>query len=264
MLQQIFPPLSARSQNYLNQWNGQITRKRLFHSRLREAYRLWPQKNKVRNHTFQEVRKNLKALAGPLECCQYCGRPEANQMEHIYPKAFYPEKTFVWENLLWICDKCNTAKGERFSVFHNGQKIALQTSLASGQRNRQAPLQGPSVFFDLRQEDPMPFIHLDLATGLLLSQASPGTREHERTEYTLKLLRLSERNGLIQARKQAVRDYFWALKAYIQSNPKNRQAAQKVIQEMAYPIVWAEMKRQHHMYPPLAQLFAQAPEALNW
>jgi hypothetical protein len=33
---------------------------------------------------------------------------------------------------------------------------------------------------------------------------------------------------------------------------------------MHHPTVWKEMKRQHNLIPELAQLFADAPEALEW
>lgn len=266
MLPLVFSQLSSRSCSYLQKWQRQVTRKRIFQKRVDEACRLWPQKNTRRNLTFREIRQNLMAPSGPLERCQYCGRAEANQIEHIQPKAFYPEATFVWENLLWVCDKCNLHKGESFSIYQGGQQVKLQISTL--QNSRQAPPVGNPVFFNLRQENPLPFLHLDFQTGKLISRATLGTIDNDRMEYTLQLLGLSKRDGLNHSRKQALHDYYRALKCYVQSNPPKSpvatQIAKKEIQNMAYPIVWAEMKRQQHLHPKLQQLFAQAPEALNW
>ena len=43
-----------------------------------------------------------------------CSGSEATQVEHYRPKAVYPDRTFQWENLLWVCSACNQSKGNRF------------------------------------------------------------------------------------------------------------------------------------------------------
>lgn len=47
--------------------------------------------------------------------CAYCeGRPEPEsyvQVEHYKPKDIYPNDVVAWENLLPICQDCNTQKG---------------------------------------------------------------------------------------------------------------------------------------------------------
>lgn len=263
MLPLAFPALSGRSTGYLKKWQLLINKKRYFYSQVTEAHRLWPQKNTTKNKTFQEIRQILCTLSGPLERCQYCGRAEANQIEHIYPKALYPGATFCWDNLLWICDKCNLSKGDKFSIYRKGLRFDLNTRL-TGKTKPQKPSAGKAVFLNLRVEDPMAFLHLDFQTGRLLCRAQPGTQEFERTQYTLEILGLNQREALNRSRRQAYRDYCRALEAYICNKHQETQHVKQEIQAMTYPIVWFEMKRQHLFYPELTQLFQQAPEALEW
>jgi len=50
--------------------------------------------------------------------CMYCeSKIEHNSfahVEHIKPKAKFPELEFVWENLGFSCQRCNTHKGEKY------------------------------------------------------------------------------------------------------------------------------------------------------
>ncbi|MDR1925689.1 MAG: HNH endonuclease [Planctomycetaceae bacterium] len=50
--------------------------------------------------------------------CMYCeSKIEHNSyahIEHIKPKAKYPELEFVWENLGYSCERCNTNKSDKY------------------------------------------------------------------------------------------------------------------------------------------------------
>ncbi len=54
------------------------------------------------------------------EHCSFCdGFPISNTgdaIEHFKPSSVYPELAYQWENLYYICPKCNGAKGNRFDV----------------------------------------------------------------------------------------------------------------------------------------------------
>jgi len=56
-----------------------------------------------------------KSTAGK---CMYCeSKIEHNSyahVEHIKPKAIFPELEFVWDNLGFCCPVCNTNKGEKY------------------------------------------------------------------------------------------------------------------------------------------------------
>ncbi len=63
---------------------------------------------------FRPLIETLERLSGVGQRCMYCSGSEASQVEHYRPKAVYPDRTFEWDNLLWVCGTCNQFKGNRF------------------------------------------------------------------------------------------------------------------------------------------------------
>lgn len=63
---------------------------------------------------FVAVAEALASLSGFGQRCMCCSGSEATQVEHYRPKTIYPDRTFQWENLLWVCSACNQFKGNRF------------------------------------------------------------------------------------------------------------------------------------------------------
>lgn len=58
-----------------------------------------------------------------LDCkgkCAYCesqiDHAQPGDIEHIKPKAKFPEKIVEWENLTLVCKKCNSEKGDFFDA----------------------------------------------------------------------------------------------------------------------------------------------------
>lgn len=111
---------------------------------------------------------------------------------------------------------------------------------------------------------------LDLKeTFLFIPTASKGTRGNARAEYTIKVLGLNRRDALIRARKQAFIGYVNFLHRYLREKHGGapvaaREETIEMLRRNHHPTVWREMQRQHHKLPALAELFAQAPEALSW
>ena len=55
--------------------------------------------------------------------CGYCerpcnrrrpGKPDSSEVDHFRPRSHFPELTFTWENLIYVCRQCNQAKGSQF------------------------------------------------------------------------------------------------------------------------------------------------------
>ncbi|MCK6522098.1 HNH endonuclease [Myxococcota bacterium] len=44
--------------------------------------------------------------------CAMCERAGAKQVEHFCPRSIYPERTYLWSNLLLICGACNHHKSD--------------------------------------------------------------------------------------------------------------------------------------------------------
>ena len=99
------------------------------------------------------------------------------------------------------------------------------------------------------------------------SIADPDSVDETRADYTIEILRLNERDYLIDARFNAFSSFHSRLYEYV--DRKNNGASQdeldlkqEGIRRSPHPTVWAEMKRQRNAYPQLSELFDAAPEAL--
>ena len=199
----------------------------------------------------------------------YCEDSCADEVEHIKPKDLYPESTFLWDNYVYACGPCNGPKNNHFAVFSTATGMLTDvTREHSGPVVEPEP--GSSVLINPRWEDPLKFMELDLLDTFLFLPTKPkGSKDRERAEYTIEVLKLNDRDVLLKARKEAYESYEARLSRYITlrdrgeptTNLKNRIRALK---RMHHPTVWKEMKRQHSLIPDLHQLFNDAPEALVW
>ena len=130
--------------------------------------------------------------------------------------------------------------------------------------------EGDVALIDPRRENPLDFLILDLRNTFEFTPiADTGAIEFERTEYTIEVLRLNERDYLINARENALSGYRARLVEHVQlrqDDAPNTEITRvkRGIQRAPHPTVWAEMKRQHSHQPALADLFGHAPEALDF
>jgi uncharacterized protein (TIGR02646 family) len=63
---------------------------------------------------FNPIREALKNMAGDSQTCMFCDHNEPTDVEHFRPKTEYPNRTFSWGNMFWICTTCNRIKGTNF------------------------------------------------------------------------------------------------------------------------------------------------------
>lgn len=77
---------------------------------------------------FIAIEFALKKMNGDHQQCMYCVTSKGGQIEHIFPKARYTEKTFDWENYLLVCGDCNASKGARFPLDSAGAPLLLDPS----------------------------------------------------------------------------------------------------------------------------------------
>ena len=225
--------------------------------------------NKKGNPTFDSVKETLTAMCSGARRCAYCEDSVADEVEHIWPKALYPELAFAWKNYLYACGPCNGPKNNRFAVFASGTGALVQVARPRG-APVVPPLPGSPVLIDPRVEDPTDFMGLELrGTFWFLPRAPRGTPEHTRADFTIRTLQLNTREYLPLARASAYRDYRAHLSHYIQERTQSGTQEKiltlaQEIQTRQHPTVWREMKRQHLAIPELRRLFEAAPEALSW
>jgi uncharacterized protein (TIGR02646 family) len=83
------------------------------------AEALWKSTGDPRSTRKYRYRREVKETLERMSLggrCMYCEHDEASEVEHFWPKAKFPERTFCWANLLWICGTCNRAKRDKFQV----------------------------------------------------------------------------------------------------------------------------------------------------
>lgn len=251
-------------QKQLQHWQQLIDHEPDFSARAARAKHDFKRHNKSTNTTFKIVRETLQAMCSGIRRCGYCEDSCADEIEHIYPKDYYPERTFIWENYLYICGRCNTRKNNLFAVFDavTGSLIEI-----TGQ-----PIAGDSVLIDPRLEDPMQFLELDLrGTFVFLAKNGLSGRDTQRAGYTIDTLKLNSRDELVEIRENAYSSFRDRLIAHIQDRHDHDPTVLrrienriKALKRMNNLTVWREMQRQSNAIPELQILFTQAPEALNW
>lgn len=221
------------------------------------------------NPTFATIRTTLSSMCSGAQRCCYCEDSAADEVEHVCPKDIYPEAVFVWENYLYACGPCNGPKSNQYAIF-DGATGAITNVSRKAKAPVVPPPVGEHVLINPRRENPLKFLVLDLIdTFEFVPVYNLSEKDKQRAIYTRKVLRLNERDLLVQARKSAYASYVARLKEYISERDSGASEATllrfvKGIQGMHHPTVWKEMQRQHAHIPELNQLFEAAPEAMGW
>lgn len=234
------------------------------------AKSLFAQSNKPTNRTFRVVREKLEEMCSGARRCCYCEDSRADEVEHIQPKDLYPEAVFVWDNYVYACGPCNGPKNNQFAVFSATTGEMVEVTRRTGQ-SVEPPEGGEHAFINPRQENALDLLDLDLVDTFrfLPIVLAKSTRENAKADYTIRVLRLNDRDDLVRARKEAYGDYRARLKEYITERNGGASSTalerlKRALQRKGHPTVWAEMKRQRTFLPELDTLFTQAPEALKW
>lgn len=240
---------------------------------------------------FADIKQTLLGMCVGTELCNYCENNVASDVEHIYPKSFFPERAFVWMNYLLACTPCNSRfKLDRFAVF----TPALSANATTMQRKK-LPTSSDAAFIDPRVEDPMDFLFLDFTgKSFFLQPAATLTdpRDRAKAEHTLSILQIGERASLVEPRKLAFKFFQTRLERYQQvrdastlddlerlvedpdlvdtSKTFDEEQQQMLtglrqsILRYPHPTVWREMQRQYLSLPKTRKLFEAVPEALGW
>jgi uncharacterized protein (TIGR02646 family) len=219
----------------------------------------------ARTRVVNPVREVLRSMCGEAEPCCYCESSIGAEVEHVRPKSLYPELTFDWLNLLLVCGSCNTVKNDGFGVLIDGRAISVARRPADP---IVPPPEGPMALVDLRCEDPLDFFKLILDLGVIRPRRRLDTPRLERAEFTCKLLK-PNRDPLPTWRVQHYGTFKARLEQYVarrERDPTNPGLANLKADLLRLPhqMVWREMKRQHTTSLELRELFASAPEALDW
>jgi uncharacterized protein (TIGR02646 family) len=253
----------------LEQLQKKIDQTTDYAKRVEAAKTAFSNQNKAENKTFKVVRETLTKMCSGARRCGYCEDSVADEVEHIKPKDLYPEVVFVWENYLYACGPCNGPKNNRFAVLNETTGEFIEVTRKHGDPVK-PPKKGNPALINPREENPSDSMALDLlGTFYFLPTAKEGSKEYTRADYTIRVLRLNDRDYLQAARGEAYGSYRARLSEYIEkrdkgSSEKELNALINALKHMQHPTVWQEMMKQSNLIPELQKLFKQAPEAFNW
>ncbi len=116
-------------------------------------------------------------------CCVYCERkiyPEHSHIEHVKPRALFPEAVFDYDNLTVSC--------QVEEVVVSGYRRNLKTC-----GHRKGEQFDESVFINPVIFDPGRFFTYDETTGEIIPAKDIGGEDQLRARYTIDLLNLNHR-----------------------------------------------------------------------
>ena len=273
----LYPPaLSKPTADSLAAYGQKVINSGDYTAQVSEATKRFKQYNTQQNKAFAEVRRHLGDMCCGPRRCHYCEDSVADEVEHMAPKSLYPERAFSWDNYCYACGPCNGPKNNKYAVFRHSDPDRLYKIPAHSLRATvlTQPPPGVDVLIDPRRENPLEFMMLDLGPsdrGFRFAEYAddPNSRDFQRANYTIDVLQLNTRTELVKARRLAYSNFRARLNEYIHERDNGATAAhltelQNHFQDEGHQTVWQEVKRQQHIIPELAALFAQAPEALGW
>lgn len=283
-------PLSQKATKRLTEQQAKVNNKPSFAEKAAEAKRLWNNKSssQVGEKAFYDIKNTLETMCVSVEVCNYCEQNEANDIEHIYPKSFFPEHAFVWDNYLLACKQCNS--GHKLDKCH---VLDDQNNIFEVVRGIEPPFKTVS-FINPRIEDPNQFMLINLYTFKYILIPNLSKQNKNKAEKTLEILELNARDTLIAARRSAAKYYYDRVERLVKiinapsvealknvltpyedeinetqplENIKERlkEGFKKDIKTHQHPSVWYSIKMiASKTDERWKRLFDQFPEALEW
>ena len=166
---------------------------------LRKAGTLQPDDHWKGNRRSQSILAALAALrqmVGSRERCIYCVDSVASDIEHFRPKTPFPERMYVWTNLLIACTQCGRFKGSQFPLTEDGLPLLI----------------------DPTSEDPWEFLDYDPETGNINARFVLGAAEYSaKGTKTVEILRLDRREYLSSGYRKTHRRLAKLVSAWVAS-----------------------------------------------
>ncbi len=165
-----------------------------------------PNPDALRRNNYKDAMNKAALKNAANDKCMYCesviSHIDFAHIEHIKPKARYPEFEFEWNNLGYACPRCNNSKSDKYEQ--------------------------DNPYIDPYKDIPSNFV---FASGAILFVRNGS----ERGEVTIKGIQLN-RPDLLEKRLEKIRDIERALTACHRTNSKPlREAAIEELQNEALP-----------------------------
>lgn len=130
------------------------------------------------------VFRTLQEMAGAGNRCMYCVDSHGSDIEHFWPKSRYPDRMFVWSNMLLCCTECGRFKGNQFPLSTAGEPMLVDPSAV----------------------DPWECLDFDPDTGNITARydAASGAPS-PKGEATVQVLHLDRREGMAEGYRRTYR-----------------------------------------------------------
>jgi uncharacterized protein (TIGR02646 family) len=289
MIQLVSKKLNEEIQRELDILQEAVNNEQTFEKKVAKAKKLWNSKGGAKGEkAFENVREVLYGLCVYEGLCNYCEQNEANDIEHIYPKSFFPTKAFLWENYLLACKQCNSGyKLDECYVLDNNDDIFEV-------KRGEEPKYSVVAFINPRVENPSDFMILNLKTFKFEIIPDLNQKDSNKVKATLEILELNQRDTLIVARKSAGKHYYEMMDRLVRilkaanqeelqqvltpydeyfnfSQPLDdikseiKASYKKYIGSYQHPSVWQSIKKiDSKISPKWKTIFEKIPEALDW
>jgi uncharacterized protein (TIGR02646 family) len=282
--------LDALAQAELDTLQNQIDVLPTFEEKAEKASALWKTKGSAKGiQAFETIKSQLKSLCVFIDTCNYCEHNEATDIEHVYPKSFFPNLAFSWENYILACKNCNS--GYKLDKCYTVDNLGNTYKINRGTepQHKHAAILNPRLSTD----NPNSCMILNTKSFRfdILEDLAPIVKS--KTEKTLEILALNERHTLIEMRKQQAKAHYDRLERLsrilncvsinelrVMVNPYDdfddnadlqeekdriKTLCRSEIERCSHPSVWHAIKTiESQVSPQWQKLFAAIPEALNW
>ncbi|MGB1242523.1 MAG: HNH endonuclease [Chitinophagales bacterium] len=290
MIQLVSKDISDNAKDRLADLQSRVNLELTFVNKASRAKSFWNGKSGsiIGRTTFEEIKSVLETMCVSIEVCNYCEQNEANDIEHIAPKSFFPELAFIWENYLLACKQCNSGyKLDKCYVLDDNGELQ---NIERGSE----PAYKTLAFINPRIENPNDFLILNMETYQFEYLPNLDTNAQYKAEKTLEILQLNSRDTLIQARRNAAIYYYSRIERLVHIlearnieeieliltpyddaidptidlqilKEQIKNGFKKDIQTHQHPSVWYAIKKiQRIVDRRWAYLFEQLPETLDW
>ncbi|MDR2011966.1 MAG: hypothetical protein LBQ20_02725 [Rhodanobacter sp.] len=191
--------------------------------------------------TLETVVGILQSTMGPRERCMYCVDSHGSDIDHFWPKATYPNRAFLWPNMLLCCTECGRFKGIRFPLSGAGDPMLVDPSA----------------------ENPWEYLDFDPDTGNLTARYDVKSgAPSPKGESTVQVLQLDRREGMAEGYRQTYRRIVSRVRGALAGDAIDpQQFAQDLQQADDHGLLGWCFGPVGRRLPPFAELQRKVPDA---
>ncbi|MDQ1256368.1 MAG: hypothetical protein QG656_964 [Candidatus Hydrogenedentes bacterium] len=196
-------------------------------------------KAKRGKETLRAVLETLRAMMGSRERCMYCLDSHGTDIDHFWPKMSYPEKMFLWENLLLCCSECGRLKSDLFPMSADSQPLLV----------------------DPTAENPWLYLDFDPGTGNVVPRFDPNSNEWlPKGIKTVEILHLDRREALAAGYRKTYRRLARRVEQFLASSSPNANELMTALHdEDEHGLLWWCFCGSGQNEPPFSELRTQHP-----